>query len=125
MWSRLRLTWKVLLIIVCGPVLLAAIMAWLHISDIQEAAISGRLKESRSVVMMAESVREDMAHKHKLGVLRPLDELKDDPARLLQSVPIVSAMNTAGARAAEAGYEFRVPKESPRNPKNEPNDLER
>jgi methyl-accepting chemotaxis protein len=125
MWYRLSLTWKVLLIILCGPVVLAVIMAYLHISDIQEAAVSGRLKESRSVVMMAESVREDMAHKHKLGVLRPLDELSDDPAKLLQAVPIVTAMNTAAAKAAEAGYEFRVPKESPRNPKNEPNALER
>lgn len=124
MWSRLSLTWKVLLIIICGPVLLACVMAYLHISDIKESAISGRLKESRSVVMMAESVREDMAHKHKLGVLRPLDELREDPARLLEAVPIVTAMNTAAAKAAEAGYEFRVPKESPRNHKNEPNELE-
>ncbi len=125
MWYRLSLTWKVLLIILCGPIVLAVIMAYLHISDIQEAAISGRLKESRSVVMMAESVREDMAHKHKVGVLRPLDELREDPAKLLEAVPIVTAMNTAAAKAAEAGYEFRVPKESPRNPKNEPNALER
>ena len=125
MWTRLSLTWKVLLIIFCGPIVLAMIMAWLHISDIQEAAISGRLKESRSVVMMAESVREDMAHKLQLGVLRSLDELRDDPQKLLQAVPIVTAMNTAAAKAAEAGYEFRVPKESPRNPKNAPNTLER
>jgi methyl-accepting chemotaxis protein len=125
MWTRLSLTWKVLLIIICGPVVLACIMAYLHISDIKEAAISGRLKESRSVVMMAESVREDMAHKHKLGVLRPLDELREDPARLLEAVPIVTAMNTAAAKASEAGYEFRVPKESPRNPKNQPNAQER
>jgi methyl-accepting chemotaxis protein len=125
MWTRLRLTWKVLLIIVCGPVLLAVIMAWLHIGDIKESAVSGRLKESRSVVMMAESVREDMAQKHKMGVLRPLDELREDPARLLQAVPIVTAMNTAAAKAAEAGYELRVPKESPRNPKNAPNPLEK
>ncbi len=125
MWSRLSLTWKMLVIIVCGPVLLACIMAWLHITDIRESAIGGRLKESRSVVMMAESVREDMAHKLKAGVLRPLDELREDPARLLQAVPIVSAMNTAGAKSREAGYEFRVPKESPRNPKNAPNALEK
>jgi methyl-accepting chemotaxis protein len=125
MWYRLSLTWKVLLIIFCGPIVLAVIMAYLHISDIQEATINGRLKESRSVVMMAESVREDMAHKHKIGVLRPLDELREDPAKLLEAVPIVTAMNTAAAKAAEAGYEFRVPKENPRNPKNEPDALAR
>lgn len=125
MWSRLSLTWKVLLIIVSGPILLAVVMAYQHISDIKDAAISGRVKESRSVLMMAESVRDDMALKNKMGVLRPFDELKSDPARLLQAVPIVSAMNTAAAKASEAGYEFRVPKESPRNPKNEPNAMEK
>ena len=36
MWYRLSLTWKVLLIILCGPVVLAVIMAYLHISDIQD-----------------------------------------------------------------------------------------
>jgi methyl-accepting chemotaxis protein len=125
MWNRLKLTWKVMLIILAGPVILALVMSYLYIADIKESAIAGRLKESRSVVMMAESVREDMAEKHRLGVLKPLDELRSDPARLLQAVPIVSAMNTAGAKSAEAGYEFRVPKESPRNPKNAPNPLER
>ncbi len=30
MWSRLSLTWKVLLIIVSGPIVLACIMAYLH-----------------------------------------------------------------------------------------------
>jgi methyl-accepting chemotaxis protein len=86
--------------------------------------VDARIKESRSIVMMAEGVRETMARKLSLDVLRPFDELRSDPARLLEAVPIVTAMNTAAAKAKEAGYEFRVPKVSPRNPKNEPNALE-
>jgi len=125
MWKNLSLTWKVMLITLVGPLLLALIMAYLHIADIKDSAINARIKESRSVVMMAEAVRENMAHKLKLGVLQPFDTLAKDPAKLLEAVPIVTAMNTAAAKAKEAGYEFRAPKEYPRNPKNEPDTLEK
>jgi len=125
MWKNLSLTWKVMLITLVGPLLLALIMAYLHIADIKDSAINARIKESRSVVMMAEAVRENMAHKLKLGVLQPFDTLAKDQAKLLEAVPIVTAMSTAAAKAKEAGYEFRAPKEYPRNPKNEPNALEK
>lgn len=125
MWKRLNLTWKIIIITLAGPALLGLIMAFVHIEDIKEAAINARIKESRSVIMMAESVRENMAHKHKLGVLRSFDDLAKDPERLLQSVPIVTSLTAAAAKAEEAGYEFRVPKEFPRNPKNEPNPQEK
>jgi methyl-accepting chemotaxis protein len=125
MWKRLSLTWKVMLVVIVGPAVLAVVMAYLHITNIQDAALGSRIKESRSVVMMAESVRENMAHKHKLGVLQSFESLRENPDRLLEAVPIVTAMKTAAAKAAEAGYEFRVPKESPRNPQNAPNALEK
>lgn len=125
MWKKLSLTWKVMVVVVAGPAILAVIMAYLYVTDIREAALSSRIKESRSVVMMAESVRENMAHKHKLGVLRSFESLRENPESLLEAVPIVTAMRTAAAKAAEAGYEFRVPKESPRNPANTPNALEK
>lgn len=124
MWNRLGLTWKMLLIISSGQLLLAAVMISMHVTDSRKAAIESRLQESRSVVLMAESVREDMARKLQDGVLRPLDELREDPPRLLQAVPIVSSMSTARAKASELGVEFRVPKESPRNPQNAPDELE-
>ncbi|NCD25906.1 MAG: methyl-accepting chemotaxis protein [Deltaproteobacteria bacterium] len=125
MWKKLSLTWKVMLVVIVGPALLAVIMAYLHITDIRESALTSRIKESRSVVMMAESVRENMAHKHTLGVLQSFESLRENPERLIEAVPIVTAMRTAAAKAAEAGYEFRVPKESPRNPENTPNALEK
>ena len=125
MWRRLSLTWKVLTIVLLAPVVTAIILFFQHVMSIQRDAIDARVKESRSIVMMAEAVRETMAHKLSLDVLRPFDELRGDPQRLLEAVPIVTAMNTAAMKAAEAGYAFRVPKESPRNPKNEPNALER
>ncbi|HCF05097.1 MAG TPA: methyl-accepting chemotaxis protein [Desulfomicrobiaceae bacterium] len=124
MFRRISLAWKVLFIVLIGPAVTAAILFYQHVTNIQQDAVDSRIKQSQSIVMMAEGVRETMARKLSLDVLRPFDELRSDPARLLEAVPIVTAMNTAAAKAKEAGYEFRVPKVSPRNPKNEPNALE-
>jgi methyl-accepting chemotaxis protein len=124
MFARIGLVWKVLFIVLLGPAVTAVVLFFQHVARIQQDAVDARIKESRSIVMMAEGVRETMARKLSLDVLRPFDELRSDPARLLEAVPIVTAMNTAAAKAKEAGYEFRVPKVSPRNPKNEPNALE-
>ena len=44
--------------------------------------------------------------------------------RVLAAVPVVTAWQSAQAKAKEGGYEFRVPKVQPRNPKNEPDALE-
>ncbi|BDV01340.1 methyl-accepting chemotaxis protein [Thermodesulfomicrobium sp. WS] len=125
MFKRISLAWKVLCIVLLGPAVTAAILFYQHVASIQQDAVDSRIKESRSIVMMAEGMRETMAHKLSLDVLRPFEELRSDPTRLLEAVPIVTAMNTAAAKAKEAGYEFRVPKESPRNPKNEPTAFER
>ena len=44
--------------------------------------------------------------------------------RVLAAVPVVTAWHAAMAKAAQGGYEFRVPKFQPRNSKNEPDELE-
>jgi len=49
---------------------------------------------------------------------------KGEKEKLLLSVPVVAAWETAMKKADEGNYEFRVPKFDPRNPDNEPNELE-
>jgi methyl-accepting chemotaxis protein len=44
--------------------------------------------------------------------------------KVLAAVPVVTAWRAAMAKAQEGGYEVRVPKFQPRNPKNEPDALE-
>ncbi len=44
--------------------------------------------------------------------------------RVLAAVPVVTAWQSAQAKAKEGGYEFRVPKLDPRNPKNQPDAVE-
>jgi len=57
-----------------------------------------------------------------MGVIKPFDQI--EPDKIIEAVPVVTAMQTAAVNAEEAGYTFRVPKVSPRNPKNEPTPFE-
>jgi methyl-accepting chemotaxis protein len=50
--------------------------------------------------------------------------IQGDRSKLLAAVPVVSAWNAAMRKAKEGGYTFKVPKFSPRNPKNQPDELE-
>jgi hypothetical protein len=86
------------------------------------------VEKARSIVLTAESAREEMGRKWDLGLFgRPqLREWADagEIDKILAAVPVVTAWNAAMMKAEEGGYEFRVPKFHPRNPKNEPDALE-
>ena len=80
------------------------------------------LQSARGIVSMAESARQEMALKFN-GVIKPLDEISRD--KLIDAVPIITAMKMARQNASKLGYRFRVPKYFPRNPENTPNELEK
>lgn len=119
----LSIKWKVLLIALAGPVLIAAILAWQRIDDIRSGAEKTIIDKSRAIVLMAEATRNEMARKLELGIIKPLDQI--DPAHVIEAVPVVTAMQVAAINAEKSGYVFRAPKISPRNPKNEPTAEER
>ncbi len=84
--------------------------------------------KARVVTLAAESARQDMENKWSLGLftaadLRALGE-KGEMDKLLATVPVVTAWQTAMRKSAEGNYTFKVPKFQPRNPKNEPDALE-
>ena len=103
---------------------LFAAYGWNAKHTAQEACVA----EARSIVLTTESVREEMADKWQLGVFdQPtLRKWADggEVDKILSSVPVVTAWHSAMAKAEEGGYEFRVPKVSPRNPANEPDAFE-
>src|SRR5208283_2667617 len=82
----------------------------------------------RSIALTAESVREEMGRKWNLGLFdkKMLSQWAKGGhmEQVLAAVPVVTAWQSAQAKAKEGGYEFRVPKVQPRNPKNEPDALE-
>jgi len=85
--------------------------------------VEEEISKARSVALQAESVRDYMVKVHEANIYDG-KKLQGDVKALLRTVPIVAAFTTAGQKAKEAGFEFRVPKEFPRNPANQPDPQE-
>lgn len=109
-------------------VALAAILFYAYTR--QEAATVQQqyVEKARSIVLTVEAVREEMAKRWDSGVFSTT-QLQEwagqrDTKKILQAVPVVTAWQAAMAKAGEGGYEFRVPKFHPRNPKNNPDEFE-
>lgn len=117
---------KMLLISVVGILLLAAVFSYIFIEAIGTQARNAIVEKSRAVVFTAEAVRQNMAQKLEDGVLQDFQVLMErgEREKLIDAVPIITAMDVARKNAEEANYRFRVPKESPRNPDNQPTELE-
>lgn len=93
-------------------------------SDVRD----GYVEKARGIILTAEAVREEMAKKWEQGIFtaQGMREWADagEINKILSAVPIVTAWHAAELKAKEGGFQFRVPKFQPRNPKNEPDELE-
>ncbi|MGD9949964.1 MAG: DUF3365 domain-containing protein, partial [Desulfobulbus sp.] len=121
--TNLSIKWKILVLVLLGPTVVGSITAWQRINDIREGAKEAIISKSAGIVLMAEAAREQMANKLRDGVIRPFNELT--AANIMGAVPVITAIDAAASKAQEAGFEFRVPKVAPRNPKNTPTELEK
>ncbi|MGE3957569.1 MAG: methyl-accepting chemotaxis protein [Vicinamibacterales bacterium] len=93
-----------------------------------EKVVQEYVGKARSVALGAESMREQMAEAWAQGSFTP-ELLRQWAAagqreRVLTAVPVVTAWRASMKKAEEGGYEFRVPKFEPRNPKNQPDEVE-
>ena len=118
----ISIRWKILFAVAAGPLIVSVLLALLWVSDIRKGAGMTLVEKSQAIVFMAEATRDEMARKLKQGVIMPLDQLP--PEKVMQAVPVVTAINTAATNAQKSGYEFRVPKHQPRNAKNRPDKVE-
>ncbi len=114
----MSIKWKILLIAIVGPLALATVMFIQEVFSISSAAEQGIVQEAKGIVYMAEAARNEMSKKLEQGIVRPFDQIPKES--LINAVPVITAINMAKENASKLGYEFRVPKEFPRNPKNEP-----
>jgi methyl-accepting chemotaxis protein len=119
---------KLVLVGIAELVALGAVLFTLYGREARSAVRQQYVEKARSVVLTAESAREEFAKKWEAGLFTP-DLLKTWAAagatdKVLHAVPVVMAWRTAMAKAGEGGYEFRVPKFQPRNQKNEPDAIE-
>ncbi|MDD3609870.1 MAG: methyl-accepting chemotaxis protein [Halothiobacillaceae bacterium] len=96
--------------------------------------IDGEIHAARNLILMAESVRENMESKWEMGLFSPtmLNALRDSISdekeltrRIMSSVPVVAAWESAKAKSREGDFTFRSPREGARNPENTPDDIER
>jgi len=119
---------KIVVLAVSQLVLVTGVLFYLNYVHARSTTRDECVNRARSITLTAESVREEMGRKWKLGLFneRQLVEWgkKGELEKVLAAVPVVTAWHSAMAKAAEGGYEFRVPKLQPRNPKNEPDELE-
>ncbi|MGD9209488.1 MAG: DUF3365 domain-containing protein [Desulfobacteraceae bacterium] len=122
MISRLSLKGKMLAIAVCGPLIISLMLSILRVQDIKAGAAQSVVEKSRAIVLMAEAGRNEMAQKLEKNLIRPFNEIPSQD--IVQAVPVITAINMARINTEKAGYEFRVPKNSPRNPVNTPTPLE-
>lgn len=115
-------------------VFLVAILSAFFSYGEHRAIIDSDVHTARNILLMTESVRENMSHKWELGLFSPemlLGTLnnatseKEGQRKILASVPIVSAWETAKSKAKEGDFGFRTPRLNARNSDNEPDAFEK
>ncbi|MFZ5761541.1 MAG: methyl-accepting chemotaxis protein [Thermodesulfobacteriota bacterium] len=124
-WS---LRGKIVGIGVVLPTLLIVVLVNLYARESRERTVRAFVDKARAICLTAESTRQEMETKWALGLFTA-EQLRDYAAqgqrdKVLAAVPVVSAWNAAMRKAEEGGYVFKVPKFSPRNPKNAPDPIE-
>ncbi|MBN2705522.1 MAG: methyl-accepting chemotaxis protein [Deltaproteobacteria bacterium] len=90
----------------------------------RQKTIDAFVQKARSICLTAESTRMEMEEKWGQGLFS-LAQVREyaragDLNKVLATVPVVSAWRAAMRKAAEGGYDFRVPKFNPRRESNRP-----
>ena len=109
------------------PLLIVTVIAGISMSlyfsrMYRMAEVESLVTKARAVELCAEATRESVADQHQSKVFKT--DLRT-VQQILRTVPIFAAMQVAEKKSKELGFTFKVPKESPRNPKNEPDEYER
>jgi methyl-accepting chemotaxis protein len=101
-------------------------------SQIRDLQLDAAQDAMRGIIMSAESTRGSIGGLNSGGAFDRqslLAELKQSSdlrsTRLYSTIPVVAAWRAIQSVADKSGYEFRVPSENPRNPKNAPTPEER
>ena len=106
----------------------AGVLFGLYYREARSSVTEQYVEKARSVVLMAESTRGEMTRNWETGVFTAANLREWAEAgrqdRLVSATPVATAWRAGQAKAQEGGYIFRAPKFQPRNPKNEPDEVE-
>lgn len=126
--KNLALRGKIVAIGVILPTILLLGLFWMYTKEAKEKTIQSYADKARAICLTAEATREEMEAKWQLGVFNQsqLRKYADSGMKeqMLSAVPVFSAWQAAMRKADQGGYIFKVPKFSPRNPKNQPDEFE-
>ena len=126
--KNLSIKVKIIGVSILLPTLLLCGLFVAYVVQEKNTAVATYVDKARTITVTVESTREGMEDLYQKSVFTPqmLREFADSghADKLLASVPVVSSWNAAMRKAREGGYEFKVPKFSPRNPANEPDAVE-
>ena len=105
-------------------IILVGVLLFFYVRSDKIETVDAYVEKARAICLTSESVRQEMEDKWALGLF-PMEKVKEyartgQMDKLLAIIPVVSAWQSAMRKAEQGGYSFRVPKVSPRNPKNEP-----
>ena len=124
MFQKMTLRQKIVALGVLQLVFVTGVLFYLNYRQTRQTAENEYVARARSIALTAESVREEMGRKWKLGLFdkKMLSQWAKEGHmdRVLAAVPVVTAWQSAQAKAKEGGYEFRVPKSSPAIPRTNP-----
>lgn len=106
----------------------AMILAALYYWSVQQEARQQAVAQSNSIILAAEAVRDDMAAKWRLGIFSQ-ETMKQWAAEgktdhILAAVPIVAAWKSALGASDGEKLRVKTPKFKPRDPDNEPDEIE-
>lgn len=124
MFNRLKIRSKILLPVIVVFAVAFTINEYMVVADTKEAAFTAVLEKSRTFVEALENSRERMGSLLGADVYDNDKLMADVKGKFFSVVPIVAALQQGEALAEGKDFTFRVPKVSPRNPKNEPDKVE-
>lgn len=120
-WLHLGIRMKIVLPVTLVSLLTGIGLFFYFSASRREVQTQALVQKARAVLLSAESAREFAAAQLKHGVFTKDLTSKED---ILHTVPIFAAMQVAEAKAKELGFRLKVPKHSPRNPDNLPDEYE-
>ena len=120
---------KLLIIGVAIPAVIIAALLYFYSSEAKEKAVLSGVDKARSICLAAESAREQTENQWASGIFstKTLTDWgkENEMGKVMSTIPVVTAWETAMNKAKEGGYQFSVPALEPRNPDNQPNELQR
>nr|WP_275285022.1 methyl-accepting chemotaxis protein [Thiospirillum jenense] len=103
----------------------------MYATDEFEEKVETEVQTARNVLLMSEAVRENMAEKWRLGLFSP-DTVRaltgaterERLQKVFATIPVVTAWESAKAKAEQGGFVLRTPRRDARNSDNEPDAIE-